>query len=779
MNFSLTDRLQGQRVEDHYLLRGTGRFAADSRVADQAVAYFVRSPYAAADILSVSVDDAKFAPGVLAVLTGEDMRRAGVLNIGEHPPMVGRGGKSLAMPARPALVDKRVQYAGEAIALVVAETLAQAQDAAELVSVDYKEREALIDLREAVEPGASQIWPEAPGNVALDWLGLAPDPDANARTVEEIIRSAPQVARLSLVQQRIVGNSLETRGATASYDKEAGTYLLRCCSQGARTLRDAMAGVMGLPNDKLRVITEDVGGAFGFKVGTYPEYAAIMVAARTIGRPVFWMATRSEAFLSDTHARDAVSDVELAIDQQGRFLALRIRHLANMGAYIGTVSAKVQTENVTRCLPGVYDIKHIDIQSRCVFTNTVPTAPYRGAGRPEANYIIERLVEEAARLTGIDRIELRRRNLIPSSSMPYKTAVSTTYDTGEFSAVLDKALDLSKYNDFQGRRAEAKSRGKLRGIGVSCALEHSGATPVEGAWLTFPGGDEIRLNLNVQSTGQSHGTTFPRVIAEKLGIKPEQVVHYHGDSAFEIAGYGSVGSRSAMGVSHAMVKAVDIVLNKGTKIAAAALEASEHDIGYEAGSFEVIGTDRRMPLFDVAAHAVELKKLGLIEETLDTKVSVETPLTFPNGCHIAEVEIDPVTGEMSVVNYSAVDDCGNVLDRVIVEGQAHGAIVQGLGQALLEHAVFDRKGQLTTGSYMDYAMPRAHHVPLIKDALHIVPATSNPLGVKGAGEAGTTAAIAAIMNAIADAIPGEAGSRIDMPATSEKIWQACCQMAAA
>ncbi len=567
---------------------------------------------------------------------------------------------------------------------------------------------------------------------------------------------------------------MEPRGATASYDPAEESYLLRCCSQSARALRDGLAPILGVANPKLRVITEDVGGAFGLKTGPYPEYLAILVAAKNLGRPVHWMSNRAESFLSDNHARDAYSDVELALDERGKFLALRIRHLGNMGAYIGAVGANIQTVNLTRCLPGMYDIKHIDINTKCVFTNTITTAPYRGAGRPEANYMLERAIDEAARITGIDPVKLRRRNLIKPKSMPYKTAVGTTIDSGEFEAVLDKALALADYDGFKQRRREAAKRHKYRGFGISCMLEHAGGFPIEGTQIAFPGGDRLLFNLNVQSTGQSHATVFNPMVAERLGIKPELVEHHHGDSAMEIAGYASVGSRSAMTVSHAMIKTVEALIAKGKSIAATVLETAEADIEYKAGQFGVVGTDRRISLFDLAARAAEMKKRGEIPENLDTKVTAETPLTFPNGCHIAEVEIDPATGAMELVSYAAVDDCGKALNHMVVEGQVHGSVVQGLGQAMLEHAIYDPSGgQLTTGSFMDYAMPRAQDFPSFKDALHNVPARTNPLGVKGAGEGGTTAAIAALMNAIADAIPGGAGAHLDMPATPQKIWAAC------
>ncbi len=760
------------RLEDDALVRGLGRYAADAPLTGQVYAYFVRSPHAFADITAIDTTAAKAAPGVLAVLTAADM--AGIGNVSQHPPLAGRGGAKLIVPHRPALAGETVRHVGEPVAVVIAETLTAAQDAAELVSVDYRERAPAVDLRAAVRDGAPQVWPEAPGNIAVDWPGLASDPDANAKEVERVIAAAAHVARVALVHQRIMVHSMEPRGATARYDAENDSYFLRCCSQSARALRDGLAPILGVAKERLRVVTEDVGGAFGLKTGPYPEYLAILVAARKLGRPVHWMSNRAEAFLSDNHARDAYSDVELALDERGKFLALRVRHLGNMGAYIGAVGANIQTVNLTRCLPGMYDIPLIDIGVRCVFTNTTTTAPYRGAGRPEANFILERVIDEAARVTGTDPVKLRRRNLIKPSAMPYKTAVGTTIDSGEFATVLDKALALADYDGFKQRRREAAKRGKYRGLGISCMLEHAGGFPLEGTALSFPGGETLVLGLNVQSTGQGHASTFNPLLAERLGIKPGQIEHRQGDSAMEIAGYASVGSRSAMTVSHAMIKTVEAMLTKGKAIAAGVLEAAESDIEYRDGRFNVVGTDRAISLFDLAARAKEMKKRGEIPEDLDTKTNAETPLTFPNGCHIAEVEIDPLTGSLVLAAYSAVDDCGRPLNTMIVEGQTHGSIAQGLGQAMMENAVFDDSGgQLITGSFMDYAMPRADDVPSFRDAIHAVPATTNPLGVKGAGEAGTTAAISALMNAVADAIPGGAGAHLDMPATAEKIWQAC------
>jgi carbon-monoxide dehydrogenase large subunit len=760
------------RVEDDVLVRGHGRYVADAPLPNQAYACFVRSPHAFARIISVDTSGAAGMPGVIAVLTAADMD--GIGNISRHPPLPGRDGAKLIVTNRPALAKDRVLHIGEAVAVVVAERALAAQDASEFVTVEYEPLTPVTDARAALKDGAPQIWPETPNNLAVDWPGPAADPAANAAEVERIFASAKYVARISEMNQRLCVASMEPRGATASYDTERDAFTLRTCSQSAGTMRDNILGIMNWPKEKLRVITEDVGGAFGLKTSAYPEYMALLMAAKKLGRPVHWMSGRSEAFLSDNQARDIYSEVELALDEKGKFLALRIRSVGNMGAYLGAIGAAIPTLSFTRCLPGMYDIPKIDIGVKCAYTNTLPTAPYRGAGRPESIYALERVVDEAARVTGIDPVKLRRRNLIKKSSFPYKTQVGTVIDSGDFEPILDKALELADHQNFKQRRREAQKRGKYRGLGICCMLEHAGGSPTESALLEFPGNDTLQLRLNVQNTGQGHATVFSRLIGERLGIAPEKIPHAHGDSANELPGYASVGSRSGMTVSHSVVKAIDAILAKGKPIAATMLEAGEADIAYKDGSFEVVGTDRRVPLFEVATRAAEMKKRGEIAEDLDTKQVTETPQTFPNGVHIAEVEIDQATGAMEIVAYAAVDDCGNPLDAMIVEGQLHGSLASGIGQALMERAVYDSdSGQLVTGSFMDYAMPRAEDMPPLREAMHNVPATTNPLGVKGVGEAGTTAAIAAVMNAVADAIPNGAGAHLEMPATAQSLWEAC------
>ncbi len=753
------------RIEDAALLRGAGRFAADAPVPGEAQAAFVRSPHASARIRGVDPSAALAAPGVLAVLAAPDIAALGAGSIARAMPQTGRDGAPLKIPHRPALAGARALHAGEPVALVVAETRAQAQDAAELVAVDYEPLPSVTDLRAAVAPGAPLLFPEAPGNIALDWaLGGEPE---NAREIERIIASAPRVARVSLVNQRIVVASMEPRGATASVDAASGVYRLHVGSQGVTLLRDQLAAILGVPRETIVVTTGDVGGGFGMKAPAYPEYVALLAAAKRLGRPVHWMSGRAEAFLSDQQARDTITDVELALDGEGHFLALRVRVLAAMGAYVTSHGAFIATSNFARCLSSMYRIPRILGEVKCVFTNTVPTGPYRGAGRPEANYAIERAIDEAARLSGIDRLDLRRRNLIGPAEIPYKAPIGVTYDSGDFPAVLEKALALADVAGFPARKRRSESSGKRRGLGISCFLEHAGGAPMEGAGIAFLDGGRLALDLATGPTGQGHATLFSRFVADRLGIAESQVVVRTGDTRLGVEGSGTVASRNTMASGTASLKATDMVIEKGRGVASRLLEAAEADIGYAAGQFRIVGTDRAVSLFAVADAA---KASG---EALDSKARIEVPQSFPNGCHICEVEIDPETGVVTIPAYTAVDDCGVPLDPVLVEGQVQGGIAQGIGQALYEDAVYDpQSGQLLAGSFMDYTMPRADTVPDVRGELHPVPCRTNPLGVKGTGEAGTTGALAAVMNAITDALPG---TMIDMPATPEKIWRACRQ----
>src|SRR5262249_4044930 len=530
----------------------------------------------------------------------------------------------------------RVMHVGEPVALVVATSAALAQDAAERVNITYEELAPVIDARDAMAPGAPQLWPQAPGNLAIDWQIPASADGTNEKEVDRIIAAAPRVARISQLNQRIAAVTMGRRGGTASYDAATDSYTMRVCSQSAIVLRNALAAALGVEPNRLRVITEDVGGAFGMKTPVYPEYPALLVAAKELGRPVHWMANRAESFLTDNQGRDMFADAELALDEKGKFLALRLSCVVNLGAYVGAVGVHLATYNFARCLPAMYQIPALDVRVRCAFTNTVPTAPYRGAGRPEANYLLERVVEEASRITGIASDKIRKRNLIPPSAIPYETPVGTTYDSGDFPAVFDKAIGLAAHADFPKRRREASKRGRLRGIGIACFLEHAGGMPTEGAGLAFPGSGTVELQLGSQSTGQAHATVFPRVVAKQLGIPADRIVLRQGDSGLGIASASTVASRSAVTVGTAVVRAAETVIRKGAKLAADALEAAEADIVYDRGTFTVTGTDRRIGLFALAKQAKARKERGEIAEELDTKLTADTPQTFPNGVHIAE-----------------------------------------------------------------------------------------------------------------------------------------------
>jgi aerobic carbon-monoxide dehydrogenase large subunit len=695
------------RIEDDRLLRGLGAFVDDLQTAGQAAAFFVRSPRAFADVRTIDSKAARRCPGVIAVLTAADIAAEGVGNVSRPIPMVGRGGATLKVPYRPALADGRVLHVGQPVALVVAESLDLAQQAAESVEVDYAARQAVVGVENAIAADAPQLWPEAPANIAIDWPGPVPDDGTNDREIERVLSGAKYVARVSLVNQRLIVASMEPRGATADFDPANAVYTLRCGSQGVYVLRNQIAAIIGVRPEQIRVVTDDVGGAFGMKTPVYPEYIALLVAARRLRRPIHWISTRGEAFVSDNQARDTVAHGELALDEDGRFLALRVRVLANMGAFLSEASAYIATSNFGRCLSSIYHFPRIAVGVRCVFTNTVPTGPYRGAGRPEANYTVERLIEAAARLTGIDSIALRRKNLLTPQMMPHATPVGTVYDSGEFATILDRALALSDHARFPLRRARAAALGKCRGIGVSCFLEHSGGTPAESAAVTFPGDRTVAIALGVQASGQGQVSVFTRLAAERLGVPPDRIIVSQGDTRHGLSKVGtSTASRSTMTAGGAIARAIEVVIEKGRKVAAKMLEAAEGDIDYRAGGFEVTGTDRRVSLFAVAAKAAELVNNGQAEAHLDTQAVAEIPQTFPNGCHIAEVEIDPQTGAASVVAYTAVDDCGTALNPMLVEGQLHGGVAQGLGQALLEEAIYDRDGgQLVTGSFTDYAMP--------------------------------------------------------------------------
>jgi carbon-monoxide dehydrogenase large subunit len=758
------------RVEDDALLRGTGRFGDDVKPAGVLAAAFVRSPHGYAKIVRVDTSAAKSAKGVAGVFTGADLAAAHYHSVSHPHPLPFYQGKPAFGPDRPVLAADVVRHVGEPVALVIAQTPAQALDAAERIAVEYDEMEPVIDMTRAIAPGAPQLYPEAPNNVAFDWSAPA-DPEGKVKAgVDKAFAEAAHVVKVDLVNQRLVVASLEPRTATASYDAASNTFTLRTGTQGVAPIRMGMAGVMNIKPEELRVLTDDVGGGFGMKASTYCEYAALMHAAKALGRPVHWTSTRSEAFVTDNQGRDSLWTAELALNSRGRFLALRVDGLGNMGAYVTGVAHFVPTVHISGCLPTVYDIPKASVRARCVITNTVPTGPYRGAGRPEASYLLERLIDAAADKLGIDAAELRRRNLIKAGQIPYKTAFGNTYDSGNFPDAFERALATADHAGFKERRKAAKKAGKLRGIGIGCYLEIAGAFPEEGAAISFPGGKALSVSIGASSSGQGHRTVFGGVAAKRLGVPFESVSVTSGDSARDVPGFGAVASRSAMYVGGAVANTCDAVIAKGRKAAAILLQAPEEKVEYRGGNFVIAGSGRSMSLFDVAERAAELVKQGVIPESLDTKGGVKAPPSFPNGCHVAEVEIDPGTGKVEIVKYVAVGDCGNVLDDTIVTAQMHGGVAQGIGQALTENTVYDTGGQLISGSFMDYGLPRSGNTPPIEVEHQEVACKTNPLGTKGTGEAGTTAAPPAVMNAILDALPQ--GTSLDMPATPERIWRA-------
>ena len=759
----------GRRSEDGPLLTGRGRFTDDVDLPGQVHAAFARSAAAHGVIRAVDTSRALALPGVLAVLTGRDLAAAGLGAIPPAASFPGRGGKALASAPIPPLAVDRVRDVGEAVAIAVAETAAQAADAAALVILDLDPLPAAADVDRALAASAHPIWPEAAGNIAFDWT------DGDAITVDAAIRGAVHVARVRLHDTRVAPSALEPRAAIGQWDEATQRYTLTASTQGVAVVRRLLAeGVFKIPPQQLRVITPDVGGGFGMKVQAYPEYAALLFAARRVGRPVKWRATRVESFLADTHGRDGMLEGELALDATGRFLALRARTRVGIGAYVSAFAAVFGTNNTKNCLSSVYRIPAIVIDVTLAFTNAAPLGPYRGAGRPEALYLIERLIDQAAAATGIDRVELRRRNLIPAAAMPYRTPNGPVYDSGEFETIMDQALALADWNGFPQRRAASERAGRLRGIGLGCFLEVAGGILDETVELRFGADGTVALHTGAQPMGQGHLSTFPPLIAARLGIDPSAVRLVQGDSDLVPAGTPSVASRSMMMAGSAASMACDASIEKGRRLAAHVFEAAVPDVEFAAGRFRVKGTDRATGLLDLAARARTLPDLAPdLQGGLDSTAKFVSPqMSFPNGCHVTEVEIDPETGAVAVVGYAAVDDVGRIVHEAIVEGQIHGGIAQGLGQVLGEHVVYDEHGQLLTASFMDYMLPRADDLPALRVGHHGVPCTTNPLGVKGAGESGVAGALPSAVNAVLDALAGRGVRELDMPMSPSRVWAA-------
>jgi len=758
------------RAEDAPLLTGRGRFTDDLAVLGEAHAAFVRAPVAHARIRGIDVVAARNMPGVLDVITGRELADDG---IGAIPPLVllpGRGGKPMFGPAMPVLAAECVRYVGEPVAIVVAETAPQAQDAAEAVALDFDDLPAVSNVTRAQDPDAPAIWPEAPDNLSLDWE------DGDTAAVEAAFRRAAHVARVRLQDTRVAPSTLEPRSAIGQWDETTGRYTLIACTQGVAIVRKILAeNVFKVPLDQIRVLTYDVGGGFGMKVQAYSEHAALLIAARRVERPVKWRASRLESFLGDTHGRDGALEGELALDKDGNFLALRVRTAVGIGAYASTYAAVIATNNTKNCLSSVYRIPAIHINAKMVLTNAAPLGPYRGAGRPEAIYLIERLIDMAANEMQIDRVALRRRNMIPPSALPYHAPNSPVYDSGEFEAVLDKALALADWNGFGARRAASEKAGRLRGIGMCCFLEVAGGSPLqEIADLRFENDGKVALRTGAQAMGQGQMTVMPRLVARRLGIAPENVRVIQGDSDQVPGGLPTVASRSTMMAGGAIVLVCDEAIEKGKRLAGHFLETAAADLEYTDGKFRVTGTDREIPILELARRARVTKELPAeLAGGLDTVATFATQhMSFPNGCHICEVEIDPETGTVSVVGYAAVDDVGNILHETIVEGQIHGGVAQGLGQVLGEEVIYSNDGQLLTASFMDYMLPRADDLPALKVGHHSAPCTTNPLGVKGAGESGVAGSLPSAVNAVLDALASRGVANLDLPMTPQRIWAA-------
>ncbi len=761
------------RSEDPVLLRGEGHYSDDVSLPGQAYCVLVRSPYAHGVIRRIDAAAARAMPGVLAVYTAAELAAAGIGPMPARQVMNNRDGTPMRAQARHVLAVDKVHHVGDAVAAIVADSIAAAKDGAEALVLDIEPLPAVTEPALATAPDAPLVHDEAPGNVGLDFHYGDSDKVAAA------FGAAAHVTKLELRSNRIVVNPMEPRSAIAEYDPARTHWTLHIGCQGVFGFRNYIAQVMGVGRDKVRVLTDRVGGSFGMKQANMPEHYCIMHAARELGRPVKWTDERSGSFLADSHGRDHQMTAELALDRDGNFLAVRLTGVGNLGAMYGAPGPV--TRNAVRNTLGVYRTPLIEVSTKAVFTHTTPVGAYRGAGRPEANYYMERLVDSAAAEMGIDRIALRRRNHIPPEAMPYKSPNGNTYDSGEFTALLNKALALADWDGFAARQAESRARGRLRGRGIGDYLELTGVSGREMGGVRFEENGDVTLITGTLDYGQGHASPFAQVLASRLGIPFRRIRLLQGDSDQLIAGGGTGGSKSMMTSGRAIVEASDKVVENGRQIAAHVLEAAAADIEFRTGRFVIAGTDRSVGLLELAArlHGGLALPPDLPQRLDVSNISEGPPSAFPNGVHIAEVEVDPETGMVEVVKYTFVNDFGVVINPLLVDGQAHGGIVQGIGQALRERTVYDDDGQLLTGSFMDYAMPRADDAPLFVHASHPVPCTSNPLGAKGCGEAGCAGALPSVMNALVDALAEYGIRHIDMPATPERVWHAIQEARAA
>ncbi|MBK17554.1 MAG: carbon monoxide dehydrogenase [Rhodospirillaceae bacterium] len=757
------------RSEDPRHLTGGGNYTDDTNIDGQVYARFVRSQIAHGTLNSVDISVASSMPGVIAIYTGADLKADDIGNIPSGLPLKNRDGSPYIVPPRTGLAVDRVRHVGEPIAVVVAETPAQAQEASEAVTADIDLLPVVTDAEEAVKDGAPLLHDEAPGNTCLDFF--VGDDEA----VEKAFAEAAHVTKVRIDNTRIVVNAMEPRSVIGEFDAESGRFTIHMPTQGVTGVRAAMSkAIFKIDPEQVRVLSNDVGGSFGMKGAAFVEPISVLYAARKLGRPVKWTADRSESFISDHHGRDSIIYAELALNTEGDFLGLKVTGVGNCGAYLTAMGPAPMTNVICRNIISVYKTPAFSYATKAVFTNTVPTGPYRGAGRPESKYIMEQLVDKAAREMGIDRVELRRRNLIAPDAFPYSTPNGQTYDCGEFEAIMDAALERADWNDFDNRKAESAANGKLRGISITNYLENTGAAG-ELADIRFRDDGTVALITGAKDMGTSHRTPFAQILHERLGVPYDSIEVIQNDSDLMSPGAsGSGGSKTLLGAGNAIYDCAAEIIDKGKLAAVHILEAAVEDIEFAEGNFTVVGTDKSITVIDLAARLREWgERPDDVPESLDNKaVHDSSPSSYPNGCHVCEVEVEPETGVIDIVKYVVVDDFGVVINPLVVEGQVQGGIMQGVGQILVEHTVYDEDGQLVTGSYMDYCMPRADNICSIDFSTRNVPSVTNPLGVKGCGEAGNGGSMPAVMNAIYHALEDHGITELDAPATPHRVWEA-------
>ena len=756
-----------RRKEDDTLVRGKGKYTDDFTLPNQAYAWMVRSSHAHGIIKGIGTVAAKAMPGVLGVWTGADLASSNYNPFTCGLPLKSRDGSPLKQTNRLALATDKVRFVGDPIAFVVAETLAQARDAAEAVELDIEPLPAVTNAAEAAKPGAPLLYDHIPGNVALDYHY------GDTAKIDAAFASAAHVTKLDIVNNRVAVVAMEPRTALASFDKAAERYLLQVPTQGVSGNKATLARILNVPPEKVRILTANVGGSFGMKNVNYPEYTCILHAAKALARPVKWTDERSNSFLSDSQGRSQLIHAELALDAEGKFLGVRVSGYGNLGAYITGVAPVPLSINIGRNLASVYRTPLLGIDIKTVLTNTTLMGAYRGAGRPEANYYMERLIDRAADEMGINRLTLRKRNFIKPAQMPFAAASGVTYDSGDFAGVFNKALEISDHANFAKRKKESRKQSKLRGIAIGSYLEVTAPPAGELGKITFEPDDTVKLTTGTLDYGQGHATPFAQVLSAQLGVPFEKITLEQNDSDLVRFGNGTGGSRSITATGTAIVESSALVIAKGKQAAAHFLEASEADIEFASGRFTIAGTDRGVGIMDLAKWMREMKMPEGAPSSLDVDhATANTPSTFPNGCHVAEVEIDPQTGVVQVVRYTGVNDFGTIVNPMIVAGQLHGGVAQGIGQALMEEVNYDESGQPITGSFMDYALPRAEDVPPIEVGDHPSPAKSNPLGTKGCGEAGCAGSLVCVVNAVLDALSEHGVTEINMPLTPERVWRA-------